>query len=235
MRKLLTASLLVLLSGHLFGQAPEQKPLRVGMGLIGATYTGDLNTNGQTLYRFYPGLGFSLQFASPKLISPQLNAGFGKFVAQNRKLEAVEGVQPNTYAETPFFYVDFRLRARFLRELPVVPYVSAGIGMLGYTPRDIDGNNLLDNLSTRQEGETYGSLTAAFPLSLGAELTLSHFVSLGLEYTFRPTTSDYLDNIGLLGERSGKDKLHSLMLSIYFTIDPERTIDPNNMRGRDRR
>ena len=219
----------------LLGQGAGQKPLRVGLGLLGATYVGDLNTNGEALYRFYPGMGFSLQFVSPRRISPQLNTGFGKFVAQNRDLEPVGTVVPNTYVETPFFYVDFRLKARFLRERMVSPYLSAGIGLLGYTPKGTDGKNLLDNLSTREDGETYGSITAGFPLSLGTELRMSPFVALGLEYTYRLTGSDYLDNIGLIGLRDGKDKLQSLMLSFYFTFDPERRINPNDMRGRDSR
>jgi hypothetical protein len=227
--------LLLLLCSVVFGQGAGQKPLRVGIGMSGSTYVGDLNTNGEALYRFYPGMGFSLQFASPRRVSPQLNTGFGKFVAQNRDLEPVGSVRPNTFVETRIFFVDFRLKARFMRERAFAPYVSAGIGLLGYTPRDQNGNNLLDNLSTRADGETYGSMTAGFPLSVGAELRMSPFVALGLEYTYRPTTSDYLDNIGLVGARDGKDKLQSLMLSFYFTFDPERTINPNDMRGRDRR
>lgn len=229
--------LILICGGFLFSHAQDlpQKPLRVGLGLLGAAYSGDLTTGGESLTRFYPGFGASLQFLNTKLLSPQLNTGFGKFVAQDRDIPAVDGVQPNTFVSTPFFYVDFRLRARFLREKMVVPYLSAGIGLFGYTPKDMNGNNLVDNVATREDEEIYGSLTAAFPLSLGLEINMSHVVSVGLEYTFRPTGTDYLDNISMLGLRDGKDKLHSLMLSIYFTIDPERTINPNDMRGRDRR
>jgi opacity protein-like surface antigen len=223
------------MGGTLLGQGAGQKPLRVGLGLLGATYVGDLNTNGEALHRFYPGMGFSLQFVSPRRISPQLNTGFGKFVAQDRNLASTGSVEPNTFVQTPFFYVDFRLKARFLRERTVSPYLSAGIGLLGYTPKDEDEKSLLDNSSTREDGETYGSITAGFPLSVGTELRMSPFVALGLEYTYRLTGSDYLDNIGLVGPRAGKDKLQNLMLSFYFTFDPERTINPNDMRGRDRR
>lgn len=235
MRRFATILFTLLAATMAMAQDAPQKPLRVGIGLLGSTYTGDLNTGGQSFTRFYPGMAFSLQFASPKLLSPQLNTGFGKFVAQDRDIAAIDGIQPNTYAETPYFFVDFRLRARFLRDRVIGPFVSAGIGMLGYTPKDMAGNNLLDNISSRKEEEVYGSLTASFPLSFGTEIRMSHFVSVALEYTFRPTGSDYLDNIGILGQRDGKDKVQSMLLSLYFTIDPERTINPNNMRGRDRR
>jgi hypothetical protein len=234
MRVLHLTILLLLAAAVLPAQSPEQKPLKLGLGLLGASYVGDLNTNGQALYRFNPGVSISLQFDSEKLVAPQLNTGFGKFVAQDRDIMGAEGAQPNTYVETPFFFVDFRLRARFLRETAFNPYFSLGIGLLGYTPKDQDGNNLLDNISTRAEGETYGSITAGFPFSLGFEVKLNALVGLGLEYTYRLTVSDYLDNISQLGPRDGKDRLQSLLLSVYFTFDPNRSIN-NGIRGKDRR
>ena len=212
----------------------EQKPLRLGIGLFGTAYSGDLTTDGDALHRFYPGANISLQFATPKLISPQLNVGFGRFVSQDRDIAAVEGVQPNTFVDTRFFYVDFRLKARFLRESWFHPYGSLGIGLLGYTPRDQDGNNLLDNVSTRQDGETYGTITASFPLSLGMEFEMSHLVMLGLEYTLRPTGTDFLDNISALGPDSGNDRLQALLLSVTFTFDPDRPINQKDLRGKDR-
>lgn len=234
MRVLQLTILLLLAGSGLMAQGPEQKPLKLGLGLMGASYIGDLTTNGQALHRFHPGVSISLQFDSEKLIAPQLNTGFGKFVAQDRDLEGSNGAVPNTFVETPFFFVDFRLRARFLRESAFNPYFSLGVGLMGYTPKDQDGNNLLDNIGTRAEGETYGSITAGFPLSLGFEVQLSPLMGLGLEYTYRLTTSDYLDNISQLGQRDGNDKVQSLLLSIYFTFDPNRSIN-NSIRGKDRR
>ncbi len=214
---------LLILNLQSTGQSTGQKPMRLGVGLVGAAYKGDLTTNGDALHRFYPGYNFTLQFASEKLISPQLNAGFGRFVTQDRDISAVDGIQPNTFVDTRFFHVDFRLKARFLRGIAFHPYLSAGIGFFGYTPYDIAGNNLLDNLSTRNEGETYGSIAASFPLSMGFEVEMSSLVMIGMEYTFRSTTSDYLDNISQLGSQDGNDMLNILTLSIFFTFDPNRT------------
>ena len=225
---------MLLVNAGLIAQTGPQKPLKMGLGLMGSAYVGDLNTNGESFSRFYPGVSISLQFASEKLIAPQLNTGFGRFLSQNRDLAAIDGIQPNTFVETPIFFVDFRLRVRFLRQTAINPYFSLGLGLLGYTPKDAAGNSLLDNLSTRVEGETYGSLTAGFPLSLGTEIQLSPLLGIGLEYTYRLTTSDYLDNISQLGPRAGNDKLQSLLLSLYITFDPNRPIN-NRIRGKDGR
>lgn len=229
--KWITFLILLTVGLQLQAQGPEQKPLRVGVGFLGAAYQGDLTTNGDALHRFYPGMGFSLQFATEKLISPQLNAGFGRFVAQDRDLPAVEGVQPNTFVDTRFFFAELRMKARFMREKSFHPYLSFGLGLLGYSPRDAEGNNLLGILATRQDSETYGTITAAFPLSLGFEIEMSPLIMLGTEYTFRPTGSDFLDNIAALGPQSGNDKVHSLLLSLYFTFDPNRV--GGALKGRD--
>lgn len=225
--------LFLLLAVNLSAQAPAPKPLRLGIGLMATGYAGDLTVNSSPFERFSAGASLSLQFASEKLISPQLNGGFGKFSAQDRDIAAVEGIQPNTFVETPFFFVDLRLKARFLRQTSFNPYLSIGIGMLGYTPRDGDGNSLLDNYSTREEGETYGSISANFPLSAGMEIKLSPILLVGLEYTYRATTTDFLDNISALGQADGNDKLHSLLLSLGLTFDPDHLF-ATPLRGRDR-
>ena len=225
--------LLLMLTVNLSAQGPSPKPLRLGIGLLAAGYAGDLTVNSHPFERFSAGASLSLQFASEKLISPQLNGGFGKFSAQDRDIAAVEGVQPNTFVETPFFFVDLRIKARFLRETGFNPYISAGIGMLGFTPRDGMGNSLLDNYSTRQEGETYGSITANFPLSAGFEVKLGPILLVGLEYTYRVTTTDYLDNISALGQKEGNDNLQSILLSLGLTFDPDHLFD-TPLRGRDR-
>lgn len=225
----------LLLTGLSLAAWGQQKPLRLGLGLMGAAYQGDLTTNGDAFYRFYPGVNFSLQFANQKLISPQLHSGFGRFVSQDRDIAAVEGLQPNTFVDTRFFFVEFRLKARFLREKAVHPYLAAGLGLFGYTPRDEDGSPLLDNLPTRQEGETYGTITAGFPLAVGLEWEMSHLLALKLEYAYRPTASDFLDNISALGPAAGNDKLHTFGLGLLVTFDPDRPVRQQDLRGKDRR
>lgn len=222
---------------YLHGQepAPAQSPLRLGFGFMGTAYQGDLTTQGTQFYRFNPGFNASLQFASQKLITPQVNAGFGKFTAQDRDIPAIDGVQPNTFVQTNFFFVDLRLKVRAFRRHKVNPYASIGIGLLGYTPRDEDGNGLVDNSNTRNPDELYGSITAGFPMSLGIEFHMNPIMSLGLEYTRRGTGTDYLDNIGQLGPAEGNDRLHHLQVTLFFTLDPDGLNDWRNLKGRDRR
>ena len=209
--------------------------LRIGAGLIGTAYSGDLNQEGKVLTRFQSGFNLSMQFANAKTVSPQLNAGGGKFIAQNRDLAPVSGFDVHNFVETRYFYLDFRLKVKFLKTKPVNPYASVGIGLLNYSPKDIDGNPLADNFESRQNAESYASMTAGFPIALGADIHLSHIVALGLEYVFRPTKSDYLDNIGLLGTNDGNDKLHTFALTFYLTFDPEYPILKRDLQDKEGR
>lgn len=229
--------LLLCLSGFGFaqtGEGPVAK-LRLGVGMIGTAYSGDLNQENRVMTRFNPGMNISMQFANEKLISPQLNAAAGKFVAQNRDLLPVPGYDVHKFVETTFFYIDLRMKVKFLKRKKVNPFTSIGLGLLNYTPKDGDGNALADNFESRDPSEAYSSMTAGFPLSLGTDFHLSHIVGLGLEYTYRPTSSDYLDNIGLLGTNDGNDKLHTFTVTFYLTFDPEYPILKRDLQDKEGR
>lgn len=212
----------------------QRKPLKMGIGLLGAAYMGDMNQNGTELYKFYPGINSSFEFASHRRLVPQLALGYGKFVAQNRDLGVVDGIRLNTFVETTFFFGDFRLKYRFRKDRKVIPYLSAGFGILNYTPRDVEGNGLSDNISTRPDGEIYSSLAGTLPLSAGCEFKLSPLLSVSVEATHRRTGSDYLDNIGTLGARKGKDHLNTAAITMHLTFDPEHPINIGNLNGRQR-
>lgn len=229
--------LLVLGAAAVSAQQVERsiKPLRIGLGLMGAGYAGDLNYKGEQFYRFYPGFNLSFEFHGKALIKPQLQAGYGKFVSQNRSLEPIQGYRVSKYVETSFFFLDFRLKARFFRKTAFNPYLSAGIGMLNYTPRDAQGNALADNFESRLEEEQYSSMTATFPLSVGIDLRFSPILSVGFDFTHKPTTTDYLDNLGKLGLKNGNDRLNTFTLFLLVTFDPENPILRRNLKTRERR
>jgi hypothetical protein len=191
--------------------------LQVGLGLVGLTYKGDLNYKSESYYRLNTGVRVSLQFDNQRRVSPQLGLMLAGFTAQNRDLGPTDGVQPNTFVRTGLLAVDMRLLVRILKDTRARPYVGLGLGLLAFTPRDAEGNNLVSNLNTRREEETYGNLTAQFPLVLGCQYRVNELVALGIELVHQPTGTDYLDNISALGPRSGNDRLQSLTLSLLLT------------------
>jgi len=196
-------------------------PLKIGLGMMGFAYVGDMTDDENRFHRVYPGGSFSLQFEGKSFIQPQLNAGLGKFVAESERVYTglSDGILPNDFVETSFFFFDLRVRLRFLRKKRVQPYVSVGGGILLFNPKDKEGNFLGENIFTRlEEEELYNTTVPYLPLSLGVQFKLVKAVDIGLEYTYRLIPSDYLDNIGQLGAREGSDRLHSLQVSMFFTL-----------------
>jgi hypothetical protein len=205
-------------------------PLKIGMGLSSFSYTGDLIESGDQFRRFYPGGNFSLQFVGKRAFQMQANVGFGSF-AEQADLNLWPGtleVVPNNFVETSIFYADLRLKYWFFKRRALRPFIGAGLGMLRFNPKDEDGNFLDENIFTRLEGEDYNSTVANFPVSTGLEMRISPLISLGLEYIYRFTPTDYLDNIGQLGPVEGNDGLHAIQINMFFTLNPrvEPTLPP---------
>lgn len=192
------------------------KGLKVGVAFAGMNYIGDINPKKEGIHRVYPAANFSLAFESQKAILPTFNAGFGRFDAQNRNLSEVEGIQPNTFVRTQYFYANFLMKIQVLHKLPFHPHAGVGLGIYNFTPKDQNGNPLLNNQSTRKTGESYGSTAFMLPLNLGVQWRLNQYFSITLDYNHFFVFSDYLDNIGQLGSKKGNDKLHGLQLGLNF-------------------
>ncbi|RMG23646.1 MAG: hypothetical protein D6730_14070, partial [Bacteroidetes bacterium] len=206
----------------LFGQ--QGQTLRLGVGMSGISYVGDLTEAGGSLLRFQPGGEVSLQFARNKRLWSQLRVGFGRFTEQADGpafATPQAEISPNRFVQTSLFSLEYGLNVRFIRRGRLQPYAGTGAGLLFYQPRDAEGNFLAENIFTRREEEVYGTATFYLPLRAGMVLKLNEQIALGISYTYKATTTDYLDNIGLLGSRKGKDALHQLQFSLYLDLGPK--------------
>lgn len=216
---LFCTALIFLFTTPVLGQdAPP--PLRIGLGFTGNAYRGDLTSETGSIWRAEPGANFSVDLDNQKPLRIQLNLGFGGFTEQadGPLPPAPEGIVPNEFVRTTFFYTDLRLQYRFFLHAPIQPYLSIGAGLFSFQPRDAAGNFLGENIFSRLPEEEYLSLIGSLPLSAGLEYKLNRSISLGLEYTYRMTGSDYLDNIGLLGTDAGNDQLHGLQVKLFMTL-----------------
>ncbi|MEM7509642.1 MAG: LysM peptidoglycan-binding domain-containing protein [Bacteroidota bacterium] len=198
----------------------EQTPLQLGLGMGAINYLGDFTEGSSFLNRFDPLFNFSVQIENNKPLQFQLNVGFGSFTEQFDEAppEVPSEILLNNYVKTNFFYGDLRLRYRFRPGKKLRPYVSTGPGLLVFSPRDQDGKFLNEATRTRNENEQYNTFTLQWPLTGGVLFQLADNFSMGLDYTYRFTGSDYLDNIGELGTRKGNDALHGLTISAYVSL-----------------
>lgn len=208
-------------------QAPPS--LQIGAGLTGYSYAGDFTVGEADYRRVYPGANLSLQFLGKRPLQLQVQVGFGKILEQQDKpnLFLPSEVKPNSFFQTSLFSTELRLRYRFFHRRRIQPFLGAGIGMLFFTPRDMEGNFLSENIFTRVDQEDYETTVPVIPLMGGVLLNINQRLSLGLDYTYRLVQSDYLDNIGQLGQQAGNDAIHSANLTLYFRLQPAEA-SPNS-------
>ena len=198
-------------------QILKQK-VKIGLGFMGATYLGDLNPAPEQLHRFYPAGTLSLQFDSKRRLNPQLNLGFGSFAAQDREGRINQFSNQNYFVKTSYVFANAMLKFHFLKTKRTRPHLGAGVGFITFSPKDADNRSLTNDASSRAKGETYGTTAGIFPLNAGVSFQLTPMTALGLDYYYFLTTTDYLDNIGKLGQKSGNDALTGLQFSLCFLI-----------------
>lgn len=207
-------------------QTPKKhaKPLRIGLGMFGTNYVGDLTEGFSALNRFYPGGAISFQMEGKSHFKGQVNTGLGTYSEQLVYSPVVSDnpkVKPNNFVYAPFFFVDGKLNYHFFKKKLLHPYIGTGAGIMTFAPADQEENSLFEAPKTRPKGEEYPTFTFYIPATFGFQWQMNHYLGLGLDYTYRKVFTDYLDNVGILGTRKGPDYLHSLQVSMYITPNPE--------------
>lgn len=108
----------------------------------------------------------------------------------------------------------------WFRWYPFHSYVGVGVGFLSYEIADSQGRNILDIPSTRLPNETYDTRAMYVPLQVGVVLFHRKRVNIVLEQSWNITTTDYLDNIGYLGN-NGSDTIIRRMLKVRYQFSDE--------------
>lgn len=183
------------------------KVTRIGFSLNGFAYLGDLNEPGLGIVRVSAGGEISIEAVNSHPFGVSFHGGFGQFTEQ---WDNPDGQPGTRFVQTPFLHGDFRVHARAFQTKAFQPYASIGAGILSFTPKDVDGFPL-------EEGN-YNTMIPQLPGSAGLRWQVNSMIGFDLSYTWRFTPTDFLDNIGSEGSRSGFDALHAVNLGISFDL-----------------
>lgn len=215
---LLLSGLFCLIPSLLYAQ--EDRVTRVGFALNGIAYLGDLNEPGLGLRRVSAGGELSIESWKPSVFGVSFHAGFGQFTEQWDNPDNQPGTR---FVQTPYLHGDFRVHARALPQKAFQPFASVGGGLLSFTPKDVDGFPL-------EEGN-YNTIIPQFPFTAGARWEVNQMIGFELSYTWRFTPTDFLDNIGSEGSRSGFDAIHAINLGLTIDLGEDLPDDPNHRPG----
>ncbi len=174
------------------------------IGVSGNAYKGDL---AQRYELFSSALHLGLKFAKKKRWNAHLNIGIGSVKGQNYAYEFDENSRPNLFFRSSIFTFQADLQYNFIRKKYWIAYISQGVGLMRYMPKNENGEKLQNLPITRSTGEIYGNIAAIFPTSFGTIFLLKNGYGVGLQVCWLRPTTDYLDNISAWGKTQGNDKI----------------------------
>ena len=190
------------------GSQASKFSIYAGAGV--AAYHGDLmqsdgNMFKQASYSFSAGAAY----AFTKKISATFDLGIHKLQAADSKNSGSQYKARNLSFKSNVF--DISLAAVYsildLDHYKVTPYISAGVGVLFFKPyaNGASGNKqFLRELGTEGQGLTgypgmYKKTAVEFPMGLGVKYPINESISLQLEFNYRITGTDYLDDVSTSG------------------------------------
>ena len=172
------------------------------LGLMG--YQGDLKAKPITLSQAKPMFSLGARYDLTEHIMARSYFTYGALTATDKKGTASMKAR-NLDFQTKI--IDWELGAQYnilnLNYSWWTPYVFAGVGFFHYNPytKDAAGaKNFLKPLSTEGQGFVPGvnnySLTQfSIPFGFGADYLLGEDHRIGLEFSYRYLTTDYLDDV----------------------------------------
>ncbi|HET6245511.1 MAG: hypothetical protein H0V01_03680 [Bacteroidetes bacterium] len=187
----------------------------------GSFYMGDLNPN-KLFYRTKPAFGLIYR----KLLNPRYalksNLVYGNLEAYDSDSNNPVQRARNLNFRTKIIELSGQIEFNFLPydlgdpNYPFSPYIFAGISVFRFNPQAYINNTLVDlrPMSTEGQGASpgksaYALTQLAFPFGIGLKISLANRVGLGIEWGFRKTSTDYLDDVSTTYPNSGLQRGNS--------------------------
>lgn len=113
---------------------------------------------------------------------------------------------------------DLILRYVLVPGIDAVPFLSAGVGYIGYRPTNATEREPLPN----KEASVYSGSALSFPVGGGVQIPFSERVSLLMRGEYRFVLSDYVDDIKI---SSGNDAITSISIGLTYQFNEPKAWD----------
>lgn len=187
------------------------------VGISANAYKGDLSASYQ---KWAPAFQAGLKLNFKKRLNSHINLGIGSVSGENLTYSVISETgstpTPNTFFKTNFISVNYDLQVHLLKYKGLMVYLSQGLGIIRYEPKDAQNNKLLADFSTRAGNELYSNVSAVLPTQVGINYILTNGYGIGFQAGWLNLQNDYIDNISLWGTRQKKDNV--LMYRFAFMV-----------------
>ncbi|HVD99241.1 MAG TPA: hypothetical protein VNB90_13620 [Cytophagaceae bacterium] len=216
---------LSLLACTLSSMAQSTMPTRfVELGVSTNSYKGDLS---HSYSQWANGIHIGILFNRKKLLNGHFNLMIGKATAQNPNYFFDDGSEPqptpNNFARIKMYSLNYDLHLNLYKKHGFIVYLSQGIGLLRFVPKDEYNKNLQDQLDTRPIGESYSNIAIMLPTGFGMMYVSKPGFGIGLQAGWLNTQTDFLDNVSKWGNRDKKDNIAYYKMTVYIPFNIKTT------------
>lgn len=193
-----------------------QKAVSVGVG--GNYYQGEL-AHVSSSAQLNSTIQYNYWFDDRLYLRGALNMGFieGHYEPGDQIRDIHEHPEATQFFTGSIRSIDVSLNLEFIQWNLFYAYGGVGFGYLDYSIYDQQDRSLVDRPSTRLENENYETRAVLVPLNVGIVFFAEKQVNIILEQAWHFTNTDYLDNIGLLGN-AGNDSITRRMLLVRYKL-----------------
>ncbi len=209
MKKLVLAILFPALMPTFLLAQKNYRGSEFGLFLGGSYYLGDLNRNGHFNSFTKPAGGIIYRYNFNPRLSFKANMLFGTLFADDARSGVPAQEQRNLHFKSPLTELAGEIEFNFMNYVIgshrtlFTPYVFVGIAGFKFNPKaQVDGNWFaLQPLSTEGQETTFNGQKRyklnqlAIPFGVGVKAWISSRVGLALEWGWRKTFTDYLDDV----------------------------------------
>lgn len=200
MKRIFICTLILL---PLLGFSQSRTRHQLGFLLGGGYYIGDINQKPFNDTQFGASVFYRNSHKNLR-VAQRINFAYGKMKANDKNSDDAFYVNRNLGFESDIYELGYVLEINFrpydvgaLRNNRSTPYIFGGLSYFNMNPK-------LGSVKLRdQHTEGYGILSSStysrhqitIPFGLGYKINLSNRIAIGLEYGFRKTFTDYLDDV----------------------------------------
>ena len=191
------------------------------LGINSNAYKGDLNHSYQ---KFTSSISLGLRLNYKKRFNSHFGLMIGSVIGQNPYFQtnyysgADSGATPNSFFKTSFWQANYDLQFNIIKTKSFVLYISQGIGVFHFNPKDATNNSLVGQLNTRAPNEAYNTTTISLPTSAGFFYLFKNYIGAGFQAGWLNTQTNYIDNISQLGTRNKNDNILFYRFLVYVPL-----------------
>ena len=208
MRALICTIVFLLASFSVFCQtdtSKTQKTKSLKISTLAIASKGDVAS---TYNKWNIGSQWTLMLNQQRRFSGSFSLFFGSTSQQKRNYEISNStITPTNYVKCKLSGLYYDLQLRLINKQKVSLSIAQGIGLLRFIPLDEYGNKLIDQYESREEFESYETVSTIFPRRIILQYKFLPFLSASYSLSSLSPSTDYIDNVSNLGTQKGNDKV----------------------------